>query len=162
MSPTLRVIAKRVLLCALVAFSIGSVFFTPLDPVLAQMKAVLPWLGIGVVVTETMFVVGLVIMAAALGVEIRNPLRLRKSIKDILAAAVQTPTFWAGFWVNATGACATAVMLGTAIVMALPVTSWGLMYFPALDLAATVAIRRWALNAYRSDTAHTLPTIDSR
>lgn len=141
---------RRVLLCALVAFSIGSVFFTPLERVMAQTKAVLPWLGIGLVVTETMFIAGLTLMGAALGLEVRNPLRLRKSIKKILGAAVQTRAFWVGFWVNAVGACATALLLGTAVVLVLPATSWGLVYFAALDLAATIAIRHWALNACRS------------
>lgn len=138
---------KRVFFWVLLVYSLGSLLFTPLGPVLASVKAILPWVGVGAIVTETLFIAGLVIMAAAIGLESRNPLTLRKDIKRMLVAAVETRSFWVGFWINAVGACGSSLFLCAGILIALPPSSWSLLYFPLLDLAATIAIRHWAIKA---------------
>jgi len=112
-----------------------------------RIVATLPWVGIGVIVTEVLFVSGLLIMALSLGIRIRNPLKLRREIKSVLSASTASKTFWAGFWVNAVGAVGTGLLACAGIISVFPVTSWGLMYLPLIDLVATVAIRHWAIKA---------------
>ncbi len=139
---------KRGLLWSLVIFSLGSLVFTPFDSLWSRVISSLPWLGTGVIVSEAFFIGGLIIMAMSMGLKIRNPLRLRKELKSILRASVATKPFWVGFWVNALGAVASGILLGVGICVVLPVTSWGLLYLPLVDLTATVVIRRWALEVH--------------
>jgi hypothetical protein len=138
----------RVLFWALVLFSAVSLIFAPFDSIWERLISVLPWLGIGVIVSEALFIGGIVIMATPLGIRVRNPFKLHKDLKAILLASTNTTTFWVGFWINAVGACATTFLLAVGIVAVLPVTSWGLLCLAAVDLAATIAIRQWALQAH--------------
>lgn len=140
-------IIKRGLLWGLLIYSVGSLFFMPIGPILDRFKAVVPWIGTGVIATEALFIIGLLVMATSLGLRIHNPFQLRKQMKSILQEAVASRMFWNGFWINAVGACGSSLLLCIGIFSALPVTSWGLVYLPIADLATTIAIRYWALRA---------------
>ncbi len=139
---------KRALLWALVIFSIASLLFTPFGSLKEDIIRVLPWFGVGVIVTEMLFIGGLAIMATSMGLKVQNPLRLRGELKSLLAATTSTKMFWLGFWVNAIGAIGSSVVLGVGILMALPPSSWGLMTLVGADIAATVVIRGWAVRAH--------------
>lgn len=144
---------ERGLLWSLVLFSIGSLIFTPFHALWDSVLHALPWLGTGVIVTEAMFIGGLCIMAASMGIQIRNPFALRKELKNILREGAATQAFWTGFWVNALGACGSSVLLGAGICITLPITSWGLLWIPAADLAVTASIRKWALRSLARERA---------
>ncbi|HEY0965024.1 MAG TPA: hypothetical protein VGE13_00915 [Candidatus Saccharimonadales bacterium] len=139
---------KRALLWALVIFSIASLVFTPLGPLKDDIIQVLPWFGVGVVATEVLFIGGLAMMAASMGVKFRNPLRLRRELKSLLAATTTTKMFWFGFWINAAGAVASSIVLGAGILMALPPSSWGVLSLVVVDITATVVIRGWVVRAH--------------
>lgn len=139
---------KRGLFWGLVLFSIVSLVFTPFASLKSDITRALPWVAVGVVVSEVLFTIGLVVMATSIGVKIRNPFKLRRELKRVLLASTATWVFWVGFWINASGAVGTMLLLGAGILVALPMTSWGLLWVPVVDLAATIAIRQWALRAH--------------
>jgi hypothetical protein len=138
---------KRGMLWLLVIFSVVSLFFTPLDSILDKILMVLPWVGPGLIATEVLFIIGLGIMATSIGLRIRNPLKLRKELGNILREATDVRTFWVGFWINAIGAAGSCLLVCIALFVALPITSWGLAYIPLADLVATLALRAWIIRA---------------
>jgi hypothetical protein len=142
---------KRGLLWGLVLFSVGSLILMPLRSVKESIIDILPWVGIGVVMTETLFIIGLCLMATAIGLKVQKPrdlLRLRSELKEILRSATTTKSFWVGFWMNAVGAVGSGVVFTAGIVAALPVSSWGLAIVSTLDIFVTVAIRQHVLQAH--------------
>ena len=138
---------KRGLLWGLILISIGSLLFTPFDSLKREISQTLPWVGLGVIVSEIFFIGGLAIMALSIGMKLQNPLKLRGELKRVLRASITSRGFWVGFWINAVGAVTSSILLAAGIFAALPMTSWGLLYLPVADLAATIVIRQWALRA---------------
>lgn len=138
---------KRGLFWGLILISVGSLLFTPFNSLRRDMSQTLPWVGFGVIVSEILFIGGLIIMATSIGLKVRNPLKLRGRLKHILRNSIITRSFWVGFWINAVGAVLSSLLLAAGIFAALPMTSWGLLYVPIADLAATIVIRQWALRA---------------
>lgn len=105
------------------------------------------WAGTGLLVSEAVFVGGLAVMLAALGMRLSpNPMRWRRQWRAAARKATSTPTFWVGFWINAVGALATGVIGTAAVVVTLPVTAWGLAALPLLDVALTLSVRGAALS----------------
>ncbi len=153
LGPTQRPLRRlrRAAFWGLVVVSIALLFLSPLDEVVEQVKDVAPWVGIGLVVSEVLFVAGLALIAAAVGVSLpRNPLVWRAQLPELLAKLDTTPLFWVGLVINSIGAIGTAVVLVVAIVRGLPVQSWGLLVLPFADLSLTVAIRASVSKGVRS------------
>lgn len=133
---------RRFLFWSLIVLSIGSLLFAPLQPTIDRVKEVGPWVGLGLIVSEVLFIIGLVLMAAAAGVKLgRNPLAWRSRLDTILGALSRTPLFWAGLVVNTIGAIGTGLVVLAAVLAGLPVSAWGLLVLPLADLGLTAAVR---------------------
>lgn len=133
--------------------SIASLLFSPLGPLIDRVREVGPWVGLGLIVSEVLFVIGLAVMAWSVGVRLgSNPLRWRDRMQDVLAALDRSPTFWTGLVINTIGAVGTAVVVVGAIVAGLPLSAWGLMVLPLADVSLTVAVRAAVVNGVRRPT----------
>lgn len=149
--PSKRV--RRVALWALIAVSIGSLLFSPLESTIDRAKRVGPWVGLGLVVTEALFIFGLAVMAWSVGVRMGlNPLAWRARMDTVLARLNRSPLFWTGLAVNTVGAIGTGVVLVAAVVAGLPVSAWGLLVLPAVDLSLTAAVRTAVVRGVRNNT----------
>lgn len=141
---------KRGLLWGLVFLSVGFLFFTPYDQLLDNAKQVLPWVGTAVVLSEALFIIGLIIMAIAAGTSIRHPWRLRREIKTLFRdTVVKSRLFWVGFSINVIGALGSTGSICVALFMVLPVQSWAIILIPLADILATVLLRLWVIR-YRA------------
>lgn len=142
LSQRAKSISRRDTFIILVVLSLASLLLTPLSEVKKGIIDNLPWVGIGTVITESLFIIGLGIMALEAGHELgRNPLRWRSKLRKVVSHLVRTKLFWLGFWINAAGAAGTAVLVTIGILKILPPQGWLLLWLPLADLALTVAIR---------------------
>jgi hypothetical protein len=103
---------------------------------------VTPWAGAGFIVSETMFIGGIMIMAWAVGLDWGNPLKLRKTLAEIYNKANGSRPFWLGFWINSLGSVGSSAILSIGLILYLPPESYGLLGVAVLDLAATVVVRK--------------------
>lgn len=142
--------AKKVAFWSLIVFSVYSLVFSPLGETKDQLESSALWLLMGIFLTETLFISGLAVMAAAIGVKVRNPLKLRKELKKILRASFRSRLFWVGFWTNAVGAIGTTALIGFGILTVLPTKSWGLIVLIVADLSSTVVLRNYILQKRNS------------
>ena len=109
-----------------------------------------PWLGVGLLATELMFVAGLATMALVTGVQLGlNPVRWRRRMPLVLASLRRTPWFWLGLAINSAGALGSALVVACAVVAGLPRSAWGLLIVPLFDLTLTVSIRTIAISHLR-------------
>ncbi|MEL6985213.1 MAG: hypothetical protein AAFO29_22465, partial [Actinomycetota bacterium] len=114
--------------------SVASLIFSPLGPLIDRIREVGPWVGLGLLVSEVLFIVGLAVMAWSVGVRLgANPLRWRDRLQDVLAQLDRSPSFWTGLAINTVGAVGTAVVVLGAIAAGLPLSAWGLMVLPLAD-----------------------------
>ncbi|MFE4670704.1 hypothetical protein ACFRI7_17030 [Streptomyces sp. NPDC056716] len=114
----------------------------PLGELKGRLFDVAPWAGVGVMVSEGMFISGIMMMSWAVGLGWGNPLRLRKALAEICERANGSRLFWCGFWVNSFGAVGSAVVISIGLIFYLPPESYGLLGIAFADLAATIVIRR--------------------
>jgi len=147
------------ILWAVIIFSLGSLFFSPTQPIVDQLKANLPWVATGILLSEITLTIGFLLMLSiATPAFVRS---LTKSIKNAVMGIIHikkmvdefdwahvanrcnnSKIFWIGFWVSVLGASGDGVVLITAIGNTLPITSWGMMILPFWDLGLTFIIRR--------------------
>lgn len=133
--------------------SVASLIFSPLGPLIDRIREVGPWVGLGLLVSEVLFIIGLAVMAWSVGVRLgANPLRWRDRLQDILAQLDRSPSFWAGLTINTVGAVGTAVVVLGAIAAGLPLSAWGLMVLPLADVSLTIAVRAAVFNGVRQPT----------
>lgn len=136
----------------LAALSVASLVFSPLGPLVERAREVGPWVGLGLVVSEALFVLGLAVMAWSVGVRMGlNPLHWRDRWATVLARLDRSPLFWLGLVVNTIGAVGTAAVLGVAVLTGLPRSAWGLLVLPVADLSLTVAVRAAVVGGVRQD-----------
>jgi hypothetical protein len=140
---------KRGLLWTLVVISVGFLFFTPYDQLLDHAMQVLPWVGTAIILSEALFMTGLIIMALAAGISVRYPWRLRRELKVIFRATANSRLFWTGFWINVVGALGSTGSVCVALFKVLPVQSWAIILIPLADLLATALLRLWVIG-YRA------------
>ncbi len=142
----------RVVFWGLVALSIASLLLSPLGPLIDRVREVGPWVGGGLLLSEVLFAIGLLVMAWSVGVKLgRNPFQWRTRLDVVLAQLQRSPTFWVGLAVNTVGAIGTALVLVAAVLAGLPVSAWGLLVLPAADLGLTVAVRAAVVGGVRRD-----------
>ena len=142
----------------LVALSVLSLVFSPLGPVIERVREVGPWVALGLLISEALFIAGLAVMAWSVGVRLGpNPLRWRERLSEVLASLDRSPMFWTGLVANTVGAVGTAVVLGWAVVAGLPVSAWGLLVLPLADLSLTVAVRAAVVGGVRRNAERNLP-----
>lgn len=145
---------RRAAFWSVVVVSVAMLLLTPLTDVSDRARAVAPWAGIALVMSELLFVAGLLVIAVAAGVRLpRNPLAWRAELPGLLASLHRTPAFWIGLIVNTVGALGTAIVLIVAITRGLPWQSWGLLVLPAADLVLTLTIRAGVTNSVRHAAA---------
>ena len=133
---------RRIAFWVLIGASIVSILASPLQSTIDRAKRVGPWVGLGFVITEGLFIVGLAVMAWSVGVRMgANPFRWRTRFETVLSRLNRSLLFWVGLAVNTIGAIGTGVVLVAAIVAGLPASSWGLLVLPFGDLALTAAVR---------------------
>ncbi|MEM7323854.1 MAG: hypothetical protein AAF531_12275 [Actinomycetota bacterium] len=141
---------RRILFWGLIVLSIGSLLFAPLGPTIDRVKEVGPWVAAGLLASEALFVLGLALMAATVGVKLGpNPLRWRSQFDTILAKLDRTPMFWVGLILNTVGALGTGVVILIAVLTGLPPTAWGLLVLPLADLSLTAAVRAAVVGGVR-------------
>lgn len=101
-----------------------------------------PWVAAGVGTSEVLFMGGAAMMLAATGEKIGNPLKIKDKIPAIAQKANDSRLFNAGFWINATGAVGTSAVISIGAVEALPPEAWPVAALSAIDIAATVGLRK--------------------
>lgn len=130
----------------LILGSLALTFLSPLGLLKERIVDNLPWVATGALISESLFTIGLAIIAADVGVKLgRNPLQWRQKLLPMLRQATKGKLFWVGFWVNTVGALGSGLIVGTGIVLTFPPQSWGLVIIPFLDLSLTIAIRTAAI-----------------
>ena len=135
--------------------SVASLAFSPLGPLIDRAREVGPWVGLGLITSEVLFVLGLATMAWSVGIRMgANPLRWRDRLDMVLAQLDRSPVFWVGLAVNTIGAVGTAAVVVTAVVAGLPLSAWGLLVLPVADLSLTVAVRAAVVNGVRRPRTH--------
>ena len=140
----------RYVVWSLVALSVGSLVVSPLGPLIDRVREVGPWVGLGLIVSEALFLAGLAVMAWSVGVRMGpNPLRWRDRLEVVLASLNRSPPFWVGLVINTVGAAGTALVVAGAVLGGLPLSAWGLRVLPLADLSLTVAVRAAVVNGVR-------------
>lgn len=125
-----------------IILSLLPLFLTPLSGLQDQLTHNLPWVGIGILISELVFILGLSIIAWDVGEKLgTNPLKWRSKLVPAIEKSSHEWLFWVGFVVNTIGAIATAVIVAAGVFMSLPPQSWGLIILPLIDLSVTYAIR---------------------
>jgi hypothetical protein len=109
-----------------------------------------PWVGSGLLAGEAAWIGGAALALGAVGVKVRNPLKIKNQFKDIATHADSSKMFKIGFWTNTTAAVAEFGILTAGVMKYLPPEAWGALSFGALDLAATVTFRKMILNGIKN------------
>jgi hypothetical protein len=123
---------------------------SPLDSTIERVKQIAPWVGLGLIITEALFIGGLALMAWSVGIRLGpNPLQWRARMDAILARLNSSPLFWAGLALNTIGAIGTGVVVVVAITAGLPTSAWGLLVLPLGDLTLTAAVRGAVISGVR-------------
>ncbi|MEM7338233.1 MAG: hypothetical protein AAF467_06280 [Actinomycetota bacterium] len=148
-------LTRRVFFWLLIIGSIGSLVLAPLGPTIDRVRSVGPWVGLGLIMSEVLFVIGLALMAGAMGISLGpNPLRWRSRLDTVLARLDRTPVFWVGLVINTIGALGTGVVLVAAVIGGLPLSAWGLLVLPAADISLTAAVRAAVVRGVRGEHHH--------
>jgi hypothetical protein len=157
------------LLWAVILFSVIGLFFSPKDQLIEQLKNTLPWVSIGILLSEITLTTGFLLMLAiaapafikSLGKSFQNALegifQVKKVVGEMDWVSVakkcdSSKLFWFGFWVSVVGACGDGVILIIAIGKTLPIQSWGIMILPFWDLGLTYIIRRAIYSGVRKSS----------
>lgn len=133
-----------------------------LSEVAGKSLDVLPWVGAGVVVSETAFIAGGALMVAAAGRKMYASRRVRKNLTNLndtlikgeeqsQARLAESKLFKTGFALNATGAVGFTSTLAAGVVHSLPPESWGVLGIGALEIAQTLSTRAAIWGAIRPD-----------
>lgn len=133
-----------------IPISILSIFFSPLGVIKDRILEDAPGFLTLLILSEVVFVVGILIMASAVGFELgRNPLTWRKHFHGLVQEITTDKLFWVGFWINAIAALATGILMGVGVLTLLPPQSWGLLWIAGADIALTLLIRGAVLELKR-------------
>ena len=147
------------ILWIVIILSLLGLFISPTKPIVDQLKHNLPWVAVGIIISEIILTIGFALMLyVATPAFIRS---LKKSFKSAFFEIIHikkivdefdwslvankcnnSRLFWLGFWVSIIGASGDGVILIVAIGNTLPMASWGLMILPFWDLGLTLVIRR--------------------
>jgi hypothetical protein len=131
---------KTALKLGIVASSTAlTVAIDPLSRVKDLVTETAPWVAGGLIAGEAAWIGGAVIMLAAGGVKVGNPLKIRGQLAKIGRDVRNSKLMKSGFAINMAGAVS-QFGVASAGVLELPHQSWGLLTLPTYDLALT-AIR---------------------
>jgi hypothetical protein len=114
----------------------------PLGPLLRRLAAAARWVVPTEVVLDLLIGLGAALMlAAATGSFVQNPLKAKTYLRQLPACASTSWTFKAGFALATAASLAWGFVAVAAVLAYLPLPAWGALAFPAVDLALTVALR---------------------
>jgi hypothetical protein len=126
----------------IVITSLMSIALSPIDRVGAKIIANAPEILWAFFISETLFLLGILIMASRIGYElVINPYHWRKHYRTILKNIPEDTPFWVGFWINTVGALGTGVAILFGVVLTLPAHSWGISWVGFADLGITITVR---------------------
>jgi hypothetical protein len=124
-----------------------------LDKVAHRLRDVV-FVAIALVVSEAFFIGGALLVAGSLGHHVlssrggtESATRLtamrnvRATYRELAHHVGSSRAFSLGFLLNWVGAAGTGIVLAVGIILVLPVSSWGLLILPLLDLVATFSWR---------------------
>lgn len=139
--------SQQLILIAALLLALVSLAVTPFGAVYDDVRSAVPWVGLGIVVSEIVLTAGIVIMASCLGISWAGSFRAAR--REIAAFDWSTVAqelrgsalFWTGFVLSVIGGAGDGIVLIAGVGSSLPMRSWGLMVLPFLDLAVTVVIR---------------------
>ncbi|TLQ44591.1 hypothetical protein FEF34_17020 [Streptomyces marianii] len=151
----------RVIFTVAISSILATLALNPLGELKHKAIEAAPWVGIGILVGEIMFLGGLVMMASGVGIKAGNPFRLKSNFARICQLANHSHLFMAGFWVNSLGAVGSAVAIVFGVVLHLPWESYGILTFAAVDLMLTIAIRKAILDGLKKSGEESGVTLDS-
>ncbi len=136
---------------AVVIISLASLVFSPAGLIKDKIIDTIPALALSMLITEGLFIAGIVIMALVAGFDLGpNPFKWRDHLQTLGQQINKSKMFWVGFWVNTIGALGSGLVLGYGIVKALPTSSWGLLWIPVLDIILTFSVRAAVLDLHRA------------
>lgn len=124
------------------AITVASMIASPLGETIKSLAETASYVGPGMIAAEAAWIGGAAMMLGAIGKKIINPLKIHQRFKEIPDAAAESTTFKAGLAINTVAAVAEFVIPAVAVTTKLPVESWGILSFAAVDLMATVALRK--------------------
>lgn len=115
---------------------------------LADAKGAIPWIGIGIAVSEVLLAIGVIGMTSQVGrMAWRDRVRLRPIEWDAVGYRLRrNRPFWVFFWVSLVGGLGDAVVVVIAVLRYLPTQAWPVLLLPALDVWATLVIRKAIFN----------------
>jgi hypothetical protein len=115
----------------------------PLGPLLRRLAAAASWVVPTEVTLDLLVGLGAALMlAAATGSSLQNPLRAKTYLRQLPAYATTSWSFKAGFALSTAAGLAWGLVAIAAVVAYLPRLAWGALSLPAIDLAITLALRR--------------------
>lgn len=133
---------KSIVVVLLILSVVEFIYVLTLGDAAKQIVDSLPYLVGITLVSEIMFLSGIVIMAYSVEEAIGwNPLHWRKKLKTILKVVPNEKKFWVGFWINAAGAFITGAVWVFAVMTGLPFEAWGLIWLPLTDIGLTISLR---------------------
>ncbi len=159
--PALRSLKRhhKYFIWGVVGLSILPIVLSPLSGLQSRLANTLPWVGVGTLASELIFVIGLAIIASDIGIKLgRNPLKWRAHLVSAVRKSSHERVFWIGFIINTIGAIATAVIVAAGIFFTLPFSSWGLLIVPLIDFGITLSIRAAALQWIREKSSQSVPS----
>jgi hypothetical protein len=124
------------------AITVASMVASPIGDTIKSLAETASYVGPGMIAAEAAWIGGAAMMLGAIGKKIINPLKIHKRFKEIPDAAAESTLFKSGLAINTVAAVAEFVIPTVAVTTKLPVESWGILSFAAVDLIATVALRK--------------------
>lgn len=137
------------------AITVASMIASPIGDTIKSLAETATYVGPGMVAAEAAWIGGAAMMLGAIGKKIINPLKIHQRFKEIPDAAAESTTFKAGLAINTVAAVAEFVIPTVAVTTKLPVESWGILSFAAVDLLATVALRKVIWNGMHRNKIET-------
>jgi hypothetical protein len=135
--------------------TVASMAANPIGDTIKSLAETATYVGPGMIAAEAAWIGGAAMMLAAIGKKIINPLKIHQRFKEIPDAAAESNLFKAGLAINTAAAVAEFVIPTIAVTTKLPVESWGILSFAAVDLLATVALRKVIWKGMHRDKTET-------
>lgn len=124
------------------AIAVGSLAANPIGDTIETVKDVAPYVGTGLLIGEAGWIGGAAMMLATGGKKMLNPLKIKSAFKDTVDSAEDSKLFKTGFALNLGSAIAQFAIPTVAVTANMPPQTWGVLAVGAIDLWATVVLRR--------------------
>ena len=122
-------------------FTVGLIV-KPAGHVIDSLKQQVPWLVPIEIALDGLIGLGVIMMLSATGFPVRNPVKARRMIRELVRNANGTLLFRRGFVLSTLAALAWGGVAAASVVIVLPPQAWGALIYPTVDLGATIVLRR--------------------